>query len=100
MWMVKPHLLCRAHLLGEHRECHTLLGCLAKSKSIKGYLDQNLVSPMHLEVRHAELVEEMIKRGYNHNSPLTYQSNINGYIDPVKNLIELCRRCPTCRRNL
>ena len=31
MWMVDPRFMCRAHILGEHRECHALIGTILQS---------------------------------------------------------------------
>ena len=70
MWMVDPKILCRQHLLGEHNELHKLVGSIRKSKSLKGYLDQNIIEPESIIERHTELVWEMLRRGYNHQSPL------------------------------
>lgn len=73
IWDVNPSDLCRAHLLGEHRELHGLWNILTMGKV--GY-------SMHPETRrwvgrlaalynrHASLVVEMQARGYRHVSPL------------------------------
>jgi hypothetical protein len=71
MWLVNPAILCRRHLLGEHVESHMFLGTLRLGKNIDGYIAKDLFQPRLLYPRHKALVEEMIKRGYNHNSPLT-----------------------------
>lgn len=73
IWDVDPSVLCRVHLLGEHRELHALWTILTQDK--KGYR-------MHPETkrwegklkalykRHGLLVIEMEKRGYTHASDL------------------------------
>ena len=71
MWLVPPSHMCRKHLLGEHVELHMLLGTLKKGKSITGFLSGGLVDPCRMYKRHGELVREMERRGYAHNSPLT-----------------------------
>ena len=38
MWMIKPELLCRQHLLGEHSEIHKHKHNFEKGHSIKGRL--------------------------------------------------------------
>jgi hypothetical protein len=74
IWDLSPQKLCRNHLLGEHRELHAIWSILTKGK--KGY-------SCHPEVlrwkgklkalfsRHDLLVQEMHKRGYRHQSPLS-----------------------------
>ncbi|MFR8275029.1 MAG: pyrimidine dimer DNA glycosylase/endonuclease V [Desulfovibrio fairfieldensis] len=52
-------------------ELHMLLGTLKKGKSITGFLSGGLIDPCRMYKRHGELVREMERRGYAHNSPLT-----------------------------
>jgi hypothetical protein len=73
IWDVDPPILCRSHLLGEHRELHGLWNILTAGK--RGYR-------LHPETRrwegrlaalygrHEALVHEMLRRGYAHHSPL------------------------------
>ena len=73
IWDISPSLLCRNHLLGEHRELHAMWSVITQNK--KGY-------SLHPETlrwkgklralynRHDLLVSEMLSRGYNHNSSL------------------------------
>lgn len=73
IWDLDPKILCRKHLLGEHRELHALWSIISKGK--KGYSKHPETlrwnGKLHaLYLRHEELVKEMIKRGYKHNSPL------------------------------
>ena len=73
IWDVPPEELCRAHLLGEHRELHGLWNILARG--LTGYRshpetrrwDGKLAA---LYRRHEALVTEMGRRGYRHASPL------------------------------
>ncbi|MBU1014102.1 MAG: pyrimidine dimer DNA glycosylase/endonuclease V [Bacteroidetes bacterium] len=72
---IDPKQLCRKHLFGEHREIHGLWSILIKHKGVGGYA-------RHPETlrwigkqgtsnhRHDLLVNEMISRGYQHQSPL------------------------------
>lgn len=104
MWMVDPKIMCRKHLLGEHVEHHMFVGTINKKISITGYLRDNLLEPLSLLTRHAELVREMEARGYNHRSELlsvdlsgmTFEQ-FHTKIDREKSLAELIRRCPECR---
>jgi len=104
MWNVDPSIMCRSHLLGEHREMHTLLGSLRKGISLRGYITNGLVEVHNVIKRHDALVEEMLKRGYNHKSPikddeysLLYEA---GSVDSENSLKELNKRCPYCRENI
>lgn len=73
IWDVEPKVLCRVHLLGEHRELHAIWIILTKNK--KGYRNhpetKRWVGRLRaLYIRHENLVIEMRKRNYNHNSNL------------------------------
>lgn len=73
IWDLPPKILCRQHLLGEHRELHAIWNILTKNK--KGYSHHPEVLRWRgklkaLYLRHEQLVLEMKKRGYQHNSPL------------------------------
>ncbi len=75
IWDIEPKYLCRKHLLGEHRELHGLWNILTKHDGVGGYSKHpetlRWVGKLNLLYRrHQELVFEMIKRGYNHHSPL------------------------------
>lgn len=73
IWDIDPAELCRAHLLGEHRELHGLWNILTQDK--RGYRlhpetkrwEGKLAALYH---RHEALVVEMGARGYGHRSPL------------------------------
>lgn len=102
MWGVDPSKMCRKHLLGEHVEMHMFVGVVNKGKSIKGYLSKRLINPIRVQERHNQLVNEMIKRGYNHNSPLpkvkvTKLIYIADYsLDLEQNEKDLRSRCKEC----
>jgi hypothetical protein len=73
IWDVDPALLCRRHLLGEHRELHGLWNILVHGKM--GYSAhpetrrwKGKLAALHR--RHEMLVDEMRRRGYQHASPL------------------------------
>jgi hypothetical protein len=73
IWDLDPSVLCRQHLLGEHRELHALWTILTKNRS--GYMShpetKRWVGKLPaLHKRHEALVHEMKKRSYNHHSPL------------------------------
>lgn len=108
MWKVDVSKLCRQHLLGEHNECHSFVGTINKwKKGGKGavkdfpsskYVSSGFVEIHYLKSRHEELADEMLRRGYNHQSPLpTFEEFVCGKVDVAANEIELRRRCKECK---
>ena len=86
---------------------HMFLGALKKGTSVDGYLKNNLFEPRSLYQRHKDLADEMIKRGYNHKSPL-YEIDCTWILDLPQEqqyweinrneaLKDLLDRCPECR---
>lgn len=101
MWMVDPRILCRQHLLGEHAEIHMFIGTISRGNSVKGYLDKGLLEVHSLYNRHDELVKEMKRRNYRHDSAISNkwkQARMLGSIDRQKNLEELINRCSRRRK--
>ena len=103
MWMIKPCFLCRSHLLGEHNEIHKIIGSLKRKRSISGYIKNNYIEPKSIKRRHKELVREMKKRGYNHNSKLPKFSikylpkqEREYKVDILASIIDLKKRCNIC----
>jgi hypothetical protein len=73
IWDIDPGLLCRRHLLGEHRELHGLWVILTENK--KGFSQHPETARWRgklkaLYQRHEVLVKEMARRGYRHATPL------------------------------
>ncbi|GAC1486694.1 MAG: pyrimidine dimer DNA glycosylase/endonuclease V [Candidatus Limnocylindrales bacterium] len=73
VWDVSPRILCRAHLLGEHREIHAVYAVLSRGSA--GYSrhpeTRRWVGKLPaLAARHARVAEEMRSRGYRHASPM------------------------------
>lgn len=73
IWDLPPSVLCRKHLLGEHRELHSIWTVLTQNK--KGYSHHPetirwIGKLKALAKRHEALVKEMQKRGYQHHSDL------------------------------
>lgn len=109
MWMLPPEKMCRNHLLGEHKELHMLIGCMRKNKSIKGYMERKQLQLNAIFSRHEEIVAEMLKRGYKHNTPVCKEEitkliygNIDYYfyqgieVDTTFNKKDLYGRCELC----
>jgi hypothetical protein len=101
MWMVDPAIMCRQHLLGEHRELHALLGVVTKTMSwnLDGYVRNNLIEMESLAPRHEAIAAEMVARGYNHQSPFpeVVPPVVRGVVDRERSLAVLLDRCPDCR---
>jgi len=75
IWDLHPKHLCRKHLLGEHRELHGLWNILTKHKGKGGYARHPetlrwVGKQKALFVRHEALVKQLLRRGYEHRSPL------------------------------
>jgi hypothetical protein len=73
IWDLPPRLLCRQHLLGEHRELHAIWLILIGRN--RGYAQHPetlrwVGKRAALFLRHQALVAEMERRGYTHASPL------------------------------
>jgi hypothetical protein len=73
IWDIEPSLLCRQHLLGEHRELHAVWTILTQGK--QGYVNHPETLRWRgrlaaLYRRHESLVGEMTLRGYRHATPL------------------------------
>lgn len=116
MWMVDPEIMCNRHLLGEHNEIHMLIGSLYKKIKIDGFIKNNLIEPESIIKRHQELVNEIERRGYNHNSLILHQfkklniPSLNELIkhlpkeyqeykiDREKSLNDLLSRCQECKK--
>lgn len=105
MWGIDPGLLCRNHLLGEHSEMHQEAGTIENHPHgeavVKGHAEKEQVDTSLIKERHDELVDEMERRGMNHDSPLDYRDSLGlGSIDIEKNLEELAGRCEDCRERI
>lgn len=73
IWDISPQILCRNHLLGEHRELHAIWTILTERKTGYSFHPETLRwegKLLALYTRHEKLVKEMKNRGYNHSSPL------------------------------
>lgn len=103
IWDLPPAELCRAHLLGEHRELHAIWSILTGGKA--GYRHHPETKRWEgrlraLFLRHQKLVAEMERRGFRHRSPLdeslaTGSSRQTRYVDPpaAQRSILAAKRC-------
>jgi len=108
MWMIDPRLLCRKHLLGEHGEIHKHRHNFVKQHSISKRVSPVVqIEPKSMESRHDELAAEMLRRGFNHQSPfeqpdISYlpDSERNAVVDINVSMSDLIERCPICKKNM
>jgi len=106
IWDVPPERLCRNHLLGEHSELHGIWSIITQDK--RGYAHHPEVLRWKgklkaLYIKHQEIVDEMERRGFNHNSPLnrdlaTGSAEQDIYVDSPEEQLRMLRGkgCP-CR---
>ncbi|HUH13713.1 MAG TPA: pyrimidine dimer DNA glycosylase/endonuclease V [Longimicrobiales bacterium] len=102
IWDVSPTLLCRQHLLGEHRELHGLWNILTLGK--RGYAAHPETRRWQgrlaaLFERHERLVAELERRGYRHASPLdpalaTGLKRQDRFVDSVDEQLRILRAKP------
>lgn len=79
VWDVNAGFLNDKSLLGEHREIHAISVILHQGKTGYSRHPETLRWKNNLEalhIRHDLLVEEMILRGFNHNSPLSSPDSV------------------------
>jgi hypothetical protein len=102
IWDLPPAMLCRQHLLGEHRELHGLWRILSEER--KGYAHHPETRRWRdklaaLYARHEALVAEMTCRGYRHASPLdprlaTGAATQDDFVDSPERQLALLREKP------
>ncbi len=100
IWDIEPEKLCRQHLLGEHRELHATWSILTNNK--KGYREHPEVKRWvgklkALYNRHELLVEDMLKRGYDHRSPLDVELAVgkevqDQYVDTIPQQVKILKK--------
>jgi hypothetical protein len=99
IWDLPPRLLCRQHLLGEHRELHAVWSILTRHRLGYSRHPETLRWKKSLRAlfrRHDRLVKEMGRRGYRHRSPLdrrqaTGRATVASYVDPPERQRRLLR---------
>ena len=109
MWMINPILLCRNHLLGEHSELHKHLPSFRKKHKIDGRFSPVVqIELCSLKERYDILAIEMIRRGYNHKSPLInipdlksiYPQHYHKKVSIFISIKDLCERCSECEKKI
>jgi len=101
VWDVDPALLCRAHLLGEHRELHAVFSVIANGR--EGYSRHPEVRRWRgrlpaLARRHDALVAEMRRRGWTGHKtdlpPCGGEAEQSELLDSVEDQIAILRAKP------
>lgn len=101
MWRIEPALLCRQHLLGGHVETHMAVGTIARGTTLGRFITDGLIETAAIQHEHDALAEEMLRRGYRHNSPMQYFDTLGlGRVDSNVSRQELIHRCPECRARI
>lgn len=108
MWGIDAKLLCKKHLIGEHGEIHKHRHNFVKQHKITKRISPIVqIEPENMKIRHDELAAEMIRRGYNHQSPyeqpdLSYLKSYERYakIDVKNSIIDLSNRCSECAERI
>lgn len=109
MWIgIAPTEMCRQHLLGLHGELHKFLPSWEKKVAIDGRIADNQMECETYKQRHDEVAEEMVRRGFNHKSPLdqpdfsylplTHQQFRVRAAGAMSNREKLATRCAECAR--
>lgn len=103
--MIDPEKMCNQHILGEHNELHMLVGTVNNHPHgeavIEGLVEDGMIEPQNIEERHAELLVSMVKRGFNHDSPLDdFSTGVRGSVDKERSRSELRERCSDCKERL
>jgi hypothetical protein len=102
IWDVEPAVLCRRHLLGEHRELHAVWAVLTGDRAGYRRHPETLRWEGRLRAlarRHEVLVAEMRRRGFAHRSPLdmalaTGEGLQTEFVDPPERQLALLRAKP------
>ena len=100
IWDLEPDLLCRNHLLGEHRELHAIWSILTNGKSGYARHPETLRWEGKLKalyLRHEALVTEMTNRKHNHANPLdeglaSGHSEQKEYVDSLSEQLNILRK--------
>jgi len=99
VWDLDPRILCRQHLLAEHRELHAVWAILTEDK--RGYRNHPETKRWEgrlaaLYARHEAQTKEMATRGYRHAPPLDRvlavgEKRQTAFVDPPLRQLVLLR---------
>jgi len=98
---IHPKYLCRKHLLGEHVEQHMAAEWIKNGHKLGRLQDKGFIDPGRIRQRHDACAKEMVKRGYNHQSPLDYEDEKRcNNTNKERNKRDLTGRCKECRARM
>lgn len=114
LWLVRPELMCKQHLSGEHLECHMFYGSMEGERTLNGFYEARIFfGPRFLKQRHSEIRRYLPghKTPMEMNKTITHlASRINGRLryfypdrlpteeDIKQSRLTLITRCRTCRK--
>lgn len=80
---------------------HQIVGTIRKHEHgeaiVQGHAKKKQIDTSKIQERHDELVEEMERRGYDHDSPMNYDDSLGlGEVDVDKSIGILTSRCDDC----
>jgi len=85
-----------------------IIGHFRLGRGISGYVKNNCIEPLSVIKRHYVIVAEMERRGYNHQSPMILQDELdsvsvylpenerNYRVDAGSSFLDLIGRCDEC----
>ncbi len=81
---------------------HMFLSALSLGKKLDGYIRSGFVEIHNIRRRHDELAQEMVRRGYRHNSPMEDSPFLamSGSVNSKRSYEELRFRCAECERRI
>lgn len=104
VWDVPVEMLCDKHLLGQHLEIHTMHSVIVNNK--RGYANHPETvrwrnNTEELRLVHDQTVQEMLRRGMKHKSPIdgprALKRSSYGLVDPINRQIhEIYRKGCQC----
>ncbi len=78
------------------------LSSLTSGKKLDGYIRSGFLEIHNIKRRHDDLAQEMVRRGYRHNSPMENSPFLamSGSVDSKRSYEELRFRCAECERRI
>ena len=99
--------------MGEHNEMHMLVGSIKKHPHgeaiAQGHAKKGQINTALIQERHDALAAEMVRRGYDHDSPMEYDDELDiGKVTASRDpnieapdlKTELADRCIECRKRI
>jgi hypothetical protein len=110
IWDLPVDRLCNKHLVAQHFESHCIHAIIVEEQTLSRWWTAPEVERWKgripaLERKHGETVQEMIKRGFKHKTPMVFGDNgLNIMPDPWQpvavQIEKLAARCTDCAERL